>query len=91
VSDVIIRPEDVRQFSNSLSSLGNRLQSEMARARGQLNALGETYRDQSYQHFVNEFGNAQQNIERFRQEVDRFVNFLNRKATTAEAVRQVRL
>ncbi len=88
---VIIRPEDVEQFSRFLASFGDQLRSDMERIRAELSRLGETYRDESYHQFVQENDQAQQNIVLYLEQLDNFVRFLSQKAAAAEAVREIRL
>ena len=86
MSEVIMQLEDVRQFSSFLSAFREQLQGDMERIRGQLGALGESYRDQSYHHFVSEYEQAAQTLSRFLDEVDRFTRFLDLKADKGQDV-----
>jgi uncharacterized protein YukE len=80
----IVDPADVRRFTAQLRQHNNDLRNTLSQMNGQLQNLGETWRDVEYQKFQGEFKNAAQMIRRFTDNSDQYAQFLTRKAGKAE-------
>jgi WXG100 family type VII secretion target len=80
MSRAIVDPEELRRFANNLRRFNGELTSQMQLLHGQLQALGETWRDQEHVKFSDEFERTMQAIGSFVAAVDEHVPFLLRKA-----------
>lgn len=84
MSQAIVDPNDLRKFARTLERFSAELQDQMLMLKGQLNALGETWRDQEHDKFVQEFEFALAAIHRFQESAETHVPFLLRKAAKIE-------
>jgi hypothetical protein len=66
------------------------VQANLAAMHGQLLALGDTWRDQEHEHFIQEFEQTVAMLERFLDTADQHIPFLLRKAERIEEYLQQR-
>jgi uncharacterized protein YukE len=84
VSQAIVDPAEVRRFAHNLKRFCAELQTALAGLHGQYVALGDTWRDQEYDRFRQEFEQALANHERLVEVSGEFIPFLLRKAERIE-------
>lgn len=80
----IVKPEDLRKFAAELKQFSEHLKSDGMRLRGQLQRVGETWRDQEHQRFAEEFDQTVKVFNQLNREAEKYVAFLIRKAQAAE-------
>jgi len=90
MAKAIVDPAELRRFAATLKHFNNELQTQMAALRGQLNGLGQTWRDQEHQKFVEEFDQTMKVISRFVDTTNEHIPFLLRKAERVEEYLQQR-
>ncbi len=76
----VVDPEELREFARSLKKFNNELRDRSRALNSQLSALGDTWRDQEHQKFVQRFQEGMRVIARFLESNDRHVPYLLRKA-----------
>ena len=86
----IADPQELRRFANNLKRFTGDLQAGLSSIHGQLNALGDTWRDQEHEKFREEFEQTMQVLSRFIRTADEHVPFLLRKAERVEEYLQQR-
>jgi uncharacterized protein YukE len=84
MSQAIVDPNELRRFAHNLERFTSELQSQMLLLRGQLNSLGQSWRDQEHQKFAEEFEQTMIATNRFMEATREHVPFLLRKADRAE-------
>jgi uncharacterized protein YukE len=84
MSQAIVNPADLRKFAKSLDRFSNELQSQMLMLKGQLNNLGQSWRDQEHEKFTQEFEQTLIATNKFLEATRLHVPFLMRKADRAE-------
>jgi hypothetical protein len=84
VAQAIADPAELRRFAHNLKRFCAELQSALAGLHGQYVALGDTWRDQEYDKFKQEFELALINHERLVEVSAEFIPFLLRKAERIE-------
>jgi len=84
MSQAIVNPADLRKFAKALDRFSNELQSQMLMLKGQLNNLGQSWRDQEHEKFSQEFEHTLIATNRFLEATRLHVPFLMRKADRAE-------
>jgi len=80
----IVKPEDVRKFASQLKDFTNVLNNDSSRLQAQFKRLGETWRDQEYMRFAQEFEQATKVFKKFMGDSNQYVAYLIRKAEAAE-------
>jgi len=90
MAKAIVDPDEVRRFAGNLKRFSSDLQNGLAVLHGQLTSLGDTWRDQEHDKFVQEFEQTAQVIERFLAAADQHIPFLLRKAERIEEYLQQR-
>jgi uncharacterized protein YukE len=90
MSQAIVDPSALRRFAQSLKHFNAELQHNLSVLHGQLNALGDTWRDQEHVRFTQEFDETTQVLERFMAAGEEHVRFLLRKAEIVEDYLQQR-
>ena len=80
----IANPEDLRRFSAELNQFLHQLQEGTARLNGEFSRLGETWRDQEHQKFVEVYGETMRVLSRFMTTAAAHIPFLLRKAQRIE-------
>ncbi len=86
----IVDPAELRRFAHNLKQFNNELHNHMLVLHGQLVGLGDTWRDQEHEKFVQEFEQTLQVIQRFMEVANQHVPFLLRKAERVEEYLQQR-
>lgn len=84
MSQAIVDPGELRRFAASLRRFNADLQAAMASLHGQLQTLGETWRDQEHDRFRQEFEATLHTLERFLEISNEHIPFLLRKAERIE-------
>ena len=84
MSQAIVDPNELRRFAHQLERFSSELESQMLMLRGQLNALGQSWRDQENEKFMQEFDETLAATNRFLEATRQHVPFLLRKAERVE-------
>jgi uncharacterized protein YukE len=84
MSQAIVDPNELRRFAHNLERFSGELQNQMLILRGQLNSLGQTWRDQEHEKFTAEFDQTLAATNRFLEAARMHVPFLMRKAERIE-------
>jgi uncharacterized protein YukE len=90
MSQAIVDPQELRRFAHNLKVFTSELESRIAVLHGQLGALGQTWRDQEHEKFVQEFEQTMAAVGRFTQAAAQHIPFLLRKAERVEEYLQQR-
>ena len=86
----IVDPDEVRRFAQNLKQFNTELRDRMNALHGQLQNLGDTWRDQEHDKFAEEFTQTMRVIEGFVEAADLHIPFLMRKAERIEEYLQQR-
>ena len=84
MSQAIADPAELRRFAALLKRFNNDLQANLVGVHGQLLALAESWRDQEFEKFREEFETQMKDVERFLEVCGDQVPFLQRKAERIE-------
>jgi uncharacterized protein YukE len=84
MAQAIVDPADLRRFATHLKQFNSELRDRIALLHGQLVGLGDTWRDQEHDKFVQEFEQTMNTIEAFVEVADQHIPFLLRKADRIE-------
>lgn len=84
MAQAIVDPAELRRFAHNLKLFNGDLQNRMAVLQGQLGAIGQTWRDQEHEKFVQEFEQTLKVIARFMDTTNEHIPFLLRKAERVE-------
>lgn len=84
MSQAIVDPNELRRFARNLERFSTELQNQMLVLRGQLTGLGQSWRDQEHEKFVQEFEQTLMATNRFMEAAQQHVPFLLRKADRVE-------
>ncbi|MCE9531772.1 MAG: WXG100 family type VII secretion target [Planctomycetes bacterium] len=84
MAQAIVDPAELRRFAHSLKRFNNEVQTNLAGLHGQLLALGDTWRDQEHERFIQEFEQTVTVLEKFLDTADQHIPFLLRKAERIE-------
>ena len=90
MSQAIVDPAELRRFANNLRLFSSELQNRMSVLQGQAAGLGQSWRDQEQEKFVQEFDQTMLVLRRFMESADQHVPFLLRKAERVEEYLQQR-
>lgn len=90
MSQAIVDPAELRRFANNLKKFNQELEERMTSLRGQLQALGTTWRDQEHKKFTDDFEHQMQVIAKFVEATNEHTPFLLRKAERIEEYLQQR-
>ncbi len=88
---VIASPESMRDFARHLDQSNHQLADVMNHLSSRVGTLGDTWRDDHYQQFENTFRQAATMVNRFLEQSENYVQYLQRKAEHLESYQQVRL
>lgn len=80
MAQAIVDPAELRRFANNLKHFASEMESQVTVLRGQMQGLGQTWRDQEHEKFVQEFEQTVLVIHRFLEAAQQHVPFLLRKA-----------
>jgi uncharacterized protein YukE len=84
MAQAIVDPAELRRFAHNLKLFTTEVHNHMAVLHGQLVGLGDTWRDQEHEKFVQEFAQTLQVLERFKEASEQHIPFLLRKAMRIE-------
>ncbi|OWK43532.1 WXG100 family type VII secretion target [Fimbriiglobus ruber] len=84
MAQAVADPAELRRFAHNLKRFCGELQAALAGLHGQYVALGDSWRDQEYEKFKQEFEIALKNHERLSEVSSEFIPFLLRKAERIE-------
>jgi uncharacterized protein YukE len=84
MAKAVVDPEELRRFAQSLKRFSANLSTQMNALNGQMQALGQTWRDQEHAKFINEFEHTLRTLTRFTQASEQHIPFLLRKADRIE-------
>jgi WXG100 family type VII secretion target len=84
MAQAVVDPEELRRFASNLKRFNGELHQGMAVLHGQLQNLGDTWRDQEHVKFVQEFEQTLAVMERFIEAANLHIPFLLRKAQRVE-------
>lgn len=90
MAQAIVDPMELRRFAHALKLFNGELRDRLAALHGQMVALGDTWRDQEHEKFVQEFEQTLQVVEHFLGGSDQHIPFLLRKAERIEEYLQQR-
>ena len=90
MSQAIVNPADLRRFANNLKVFCSELQAQSSLLRAQMGSLGQTWRDQEHEKFMQEFEQTFVVISKFLDSAGQHVPFLLRKAERVEEYLQQR-
>ncbi len=80
MAQAIVDPAELRRFAHNLKRFNGDTHANLAALHGQLLALGDTWRDQEHERFVQEFDQTISVLEKFLEIADEHIPFLLRKA-----------
>jgi uncharacterized protein YukE len=86
----IVDPQELRRFAMQLRQFNNDMLNQMTVLHGQLNNLGQTWRDKENEKFVEQFEQTLTAVSRFVDATNQHVPFLLRKADRVEEYLQQR-
>lgn len=84
MAQAVVDPAELRRFATNLKRYVTQRQAELAALHGQFVALGDSWRDQEYDRFREEFEEQVKADERFLETAGEFIPFLLRKAERIE-------
>ena len=84
MSQAIVDPEELRRFANNLDRFNRELQNQMQVLRGQMKNLGQTWRDQEHDKFLQQFDETLLVMNRFVEISSEQIPVLMRKAERVE-------
>lgn len=84
MAQVYVDPHKLRNFSKELSEFASVVDDQMSGLKSFLGRLGETWRDQEFEAFVNQFSSVQQHLKKFAEETRRTAPLLQRDADRIE-------
>lgn len=80
----IADPAELRRFSVELRQFNDQLRESTTRLHAQFVRLGETWRDQEYQKFAQEFEQTMRVLAHFTHTTNQYIPYLQRKAQLLE-------
>ncbi len=86
----IVDPAELRRFAHSLKKFNAELHHAMTVLHGQMNALGDSWRDQEHAKFTAEFEETLRVVDKFLAAGEVHIPFLLRKADRVEEYLQQR-
>ncbi len=84
MSQAIADPDELRRFALNLKRFNEELGTNLATLHSQMLSLGETWRDQEHNRFVQEFEQTLQMMEQFMEMNNEHIPFLIHKAERIE-------
>ena len=90
MGQAIIDPGELRRFAQNMKQFLAELRDRMAVLHGQMIGLGDTWRDQEHEKFVEEFTQTMHALGAFVEVADQHIPFLIRKAERVEEYLQQR-
>lgn len=90
MAQAIAEPEALKRFAQQLQNYVEAIQTGQTVLQAQLNALGDTWRDQEHEKFLAAFQELKIMVQRFTQAANEHIPFLHRKAKRVEEYLQQR-
>jgi uncharacterized protein YukE len=90
MSKAVADPNEMRRFAQDLKRFTNTQRDQLAAVQARLNDLGQTWRDQEHAKFAGELEQHMRTFARLNDAVDRYVQFLLRKADKVDEYLQQR-
>ncbi len=90
MAQAIVDPNEIRRFAHHLKQFNGDLRDRLSALHGHLSGLGDTWRDQEHERFVQQFEQTLAVVEHFLEAADQHVPFLMRKAQRIEEYLQQR-
>ena len=84
MAQALVDPAEIRRFAHHLKQFSEELRDRMAVLHGQLAGLGDSWRDQEHERFIQEFEQTAHVLEAFMAHAEQHVPFLLRKAEKVE-------
>ena len=84
MSQAIVDPIELRRFAHHLKQFNGELRDRLAGLHGQMMSLGDTWRDQEHEKFIQEFEQTVAVLEAFLENADQHIPTLLRKAERIE-------
>lgn len=84
MAQAIVDPAELRRFAHNLKHFASDLQNQLSVIRAQVNSLGQSWRDQEHEKFLEEFEQTVTVVNRFIEASNQHVPFLLRKAERVE-------
>ena len=84
MAQAIMDPEEVRRFAEQLKRFTGDLQGSAAGLQSRFQALGDTWQDQEYEKFSEEFKDTIKALKRFVEVSNQYAPYLQRKAQRIE-------
>lgn len=84
MTQAIVDPEELRKFARKLKHFNTELEAQMSQLLAQLKSLGNTWRDQEHEKFLEEFEETAKVVGRFVETSNEHIPFLLRKAQRAD-------
>jgi hypothetical protein len=90
MAQAIVDPAEIRRFAHHLKQFSEELRDRLAVLHGQLIGLGDSWRDQEHERFLQEFEQTAHVFASFMASAEEHVPFLLRKAEKVEEYLQQR-
>jgi uncharacterized protein YukE len=90
MAKAIVDPNELRRFAQELKRFNNDLKTQLGAMHSRLIELGQTWRDQEHNKFVEEFEQTMKVLARFVDSSDKHIPFLLRKAERVDDYLQQR-
>jgi len=84
MAQAIVDPAEIRRFAHHLKQFSEELRDRLAVLHGQLIGLGDSWRDQEHERFLQEFEQTAHVFAAFMASTEQHVPFLLRKAEKVE-------
>jgi len=84
MTQAIVDPAELRRFAQTLRRFNEEINERTAVIGGQLNALGQTWRDQEHIKFSEDFAGNMKALARFVESNETYIPYLLRKAQLIE-------
>ena len=86
MSQVFVNPEQLRAFARIARGFGEQTGETMARLGAEIQRLNNTWRDQEYRRFADEFQKANSQLTALRVEIEKLIPVLEADANAAESI-----
>jgi uncharacterized protein YukE len=90
LAQAIADPAQMRSYASRLQQEVNQLNETVARLNAAHRQLGDTWQDQEYRSYVNEFEQTMKQLRRFIDEANKNIPVINRKAAHLEEYLQTK-
>jgi uncharacterized protein YukE len=90
MSQAYVDPERLRDFAQKLKSFTDLVENSTQALNGRMGHLGESWRDQEYENFKQQFERTKLLLRKFTEEANRTVPLLERDAQAAEEYQRLK-